>query len=68
MPGNSPGSQVSGKGKDLNVSLAVSAKAQGDQQDFARKRSCSEKGLEYFLDASKKNCDKSHRKITKQAQ
>ena len=65
MSVNSPGSVVSGKGGDLNVSLAVSPKAQGDQKDVARKRSCSEKGLEYFLDASKKNCDKSHRKISK---
>ena len=49
MSVNSPGSVVSGKGGDLNVSLAVSPKAQGDQQDVARKRSCSEKGLRGFL-------------------
>lgn len=66
MSVKSRGSKASRKEGDLNVSLNVSPKSESSSQPpTVRKRGLSEKGLEYFFDVSKKNCETCYRKIDK---
>ena len=65
MSVKSRGSKVSRTVGDLNVSLNVSQKSASSQPLTVRKRGLSEKGIEYFFDVSKKNCETCYRKIDK---
>ena len=66
MSVKSRGSKVSRTEGDLNVSLNVSQKSASSSQPLTvRKRGLSEKGIEYFFDVSKRNCETCYRKIDK---